>query len=256
MGAQALAPRKHKTSDPEDDLGLCFEALPGRLAAVCGLAGGAGTTTLAVALAQAAARSSSAAVLLTETGSQPGGLATVCGTASPLSLAELAQAAAAGQRPERPFAQLQAGPRLVAAPPRQSPDVDEHQLAGVLGDAKLAHGLVVVDCATVSGTQHPVFAQADLIVWTLPATPAAVARAQVLFASPLVPRAGRVAELMVAGALLEKPKTPVKALRRLAEHRCDQLVLIPRDHQVAHGHSERWPAAYAEALQAITRVLA
>src|SRR4051794_41494591 len=101
MGATAIAariklPRAATQRDHASACGLAFDQPGGPLVAVCGLAGGAGTSTLALALARQAAHESTAPVLLCETDSSAGGLAAVAHASSRLSLGELATSALSG----------------------------------------------------------------------------------------------------------------------------------------------------------------
>src|SRR5437762_14195163 len=86
--------------------GLAFDVLGGPIVAVCGLTGGAGTSTLAFALADRAARKSSAPVLLTEADPQHAGLAALTGRHTPLPLATLATRVDDRQVPRETFAEL------------------------------------------------------------------------------------------------------------------------------------------------------
>ena len=68
----------------------------GPLLAVCGLAGGAGVTTLSYLIALAAVRQWTDPVLVADTGGPSGGLAACAGVEVPRSLGELAEQLAAG----------------------------------------------------------------------------------------------------------------------------------------------------------------
>jgi len=218
-----------------------FDRRDGPLVAVCGLVGGAGTTTLALALARHAAAHSGVPVLLTETSPERGGLAVLTSRASPLCLRELAGELAAGQQPTEAFVELEPGLRLVAAAPRTAAAAQPDQLSGLLAQARAAHGLVVVDCGQPSSDQACVLEHATHIVWTLPASPSAVRRAQILLAARVLPRPGRARETLVANALQPPARGTVRELRRLAEQRCERLALVP--------HSARLAAADLEGLE-------
>ncbi|HEX5926038.1 MAG TPA: hypothetical protein VFY45_19565, partial [Baekduia sp.] len=79
--------------------GLAFDELGGPLVAVCGLAGGAGTSTVTFALAQQAAATSTAPMLLTEADPLRAGLGVLAGNMSPHPLAELARRVAEDAAP-------------------------------------------------------------------------------------------------------------------------------------------------------------
>jgi len=68
----------------------------GPLLAVCGLAGGAGVTTLSYLIALAAVRQWAGPVLVADTGGPSGGLAACAGVEAPRSLGELAEQLATG----------------------------------------------------------------------------------------------------------------------------------------------------------------
>src|SRR5439155_8384071 len=79
---------------------LCFSDPGAPLVAVCGLHGGAGTTTLACLLAEHAAGSSpSGRVLIAEGDARAAELAAHLGASSPLSLMRLAAGRARGEVP-------------------------------------------------------------------------------------------------------------------------------------------------------------
>src|SRR5215207_10219947 len=95
MGAAAIAARIARPRTARRDnapvCGLAFNELGGPLVALCGLAGGAGTSTLALLLARQAAAESSAPVLLTEADPLRPGLAALTGCATPRPLIALAR---------------------------------------------------------------------------------------------------------------------------------------------------------------------
>jgi Mrp family chromosome partitioning ATPase len=214
--------------------GLAFDVLGGPLVAVCGLTGGAGTSTIALALAHQAAAESAVPVLLTEADPVHAGLAALAGASSPHPLVELARRAADDTTPAHTFLELRPGLRLVAAHPQQT-IVDTDALGALLEEARAAHGLVIVDHATTWTATNPVLAGATHILWCLPATPAGVARAQSAMAGDALPRAGSAVEVLVATALVQRPRASVRALRRLAAQRCERLVLIPHSEPAANG---------------------
>jgi Flp pilus assembly CpaE family ATPase len=212
-----------------------FDRLNGPLVAVCGLVGGAGASTLALALGRHAATQSSAPVLLTETAPERGGLAVLTSRASPLCLRELAAQLAAGHQPAEAFVELERGLRLVAAPPRVAAPGKPGDLGGLLAQARAAHGLVVVDCGPPSSEQASVLRDATHIVWALPATSAAVRRAQVQLAAGVLLRPGRAPEIMVASALQPPARGAARELRRLSDQRCERLALVPHSPRLAGG---------------------
>ena len=223
------AARHHQTTAGT----LAFDTVGGPLVAVCGLTGGAGTSTLALLLAHQAAVHSGAAILLSEADPLHGGLATLTGRTAPQSLMELARDVAEHTAPAETFVELEGGPRLIAAQPRRSAPVDAGAVCGLLAEARAAHGLVAVDCATSWAPDNPILTMATHILWTIPATPAGVARAAALLDSDVLPPAGRALEVLVAIARQPRSPVSVRALRRLAGQRCERLVLIPHSDAVA-----------------------
>ncbi|MGH2944285.1 MAG: hypothetical protein ACRDLN_16085, partial [Solirubrobacteraceae bacterium] len=84
----------------EGGCGLRFSRPGGPVLVICGLHGGAGTTTLAYAVAAQAAHESPATVLICETDAAAGDVAALAGVTSPYSLSELAAEFAVGRTPE------------------------------------------------------------------------------------------------------------------------------------------------------------
>ena len=120
MGAAAIAariPLRTAARSRSTACPLAFDRTGGPLVAVCGLAGGAGTTTLALMLAREVAAESSAPVLLTELAADSGGLAAATGHAGPASLAALARRVADGEVPQETFVELAPRLRLIATAP-------------------------------------------------------------------------------------------------------------------------------------------
>jgi hypothetical protein len=208
---------------------LAFDRTGGPLVAVCGLVGGAGTTTLALLLARQAAAESSAPVLLTELTSDSGGLAVATGHASPAPLAALARRVADGETPQETFVELAPRLRLIATAPTTQRGPEPEALQDLLEQARQAHGLTVVDCGTAHAATRVVSSHASHIIWSLPATPAGVARAEALFASSVLSPPGRAHEVLAAVATDRPTTVRVRALRQLARARCDRIVLIPHN---------------------------
>jgi hypothetical protein len=239
VDAAALAARiplaRSRSGDDNAACGLAFHATGGPLIAVCGLVGGAGTTTLALCLARQAASESDAPVLVTEADGRRAGLAVIAGCATLYSLPALARRAAAGDAPEHTFVEVAPGLRLIATAPSRARPVEPDALHALLSQARAAHGLVVVDCGSDSASAAAIVDAATHILWTLPATPAASARAHVLLGSDALPVPGRARELLVAIASRPRPNASVRALRRLAATRCERLVLVPHSDRLARG---------------------
>jgi len=259
MGATALAARIRPPvaarSQDSAAHGLRFDELGGPLVAVCGLVGGSGASTLACALARQAALESAAPVLLTESETQRGGLAVVAGQTTVLGLPDLAQQVADGQTPREPFLELAHGLRLIAAAPRQGTKPEPAQLDALLRDARSAHGLVVIDCGAAWAAAHPVLDASTHVIWTVTASRPAVAHARMLMASDALPTPGRSREILVALAVDRRNGVSVRALRRLADIRCERLVLAPHSDAVARGEPADASLALDRTLAGIARVL-
>lgn len=244
-GPAGLAPRIRSRAAASM---LAFDEPGGPVVAVCGLAGGAATSTLAFLLAREAAEASAAPILLTEADSERSGLCVLAGRATPRPLSGLARELAEDRTPTDTFVELAPGLRLIAANPVASPAVDREALGALLDQARDAHGLVIVDCGTSWRADSPVLAHATHVVWTIPATPVGLALGQSQLA--VAPPAGRTPEVLAATAITLRPRVPVRALRKLARSRCRQLVLIPHDEALAEGR----PTSSAATLRALAAV--
>lgn len=239
MGAAAIAARlphpRTARRERADVSTLAFDELGGPLVAVCGLVGGAGTSTLALALARQSATASTAPVLVTEADAARAGLAVLTGQAAPHPLLELAQCVADDSAPAQTFVELDAGLRLVAARPRRCQTPETGAVRALLDEARAAHGLVVVDCGTSWTAARAILDAATHTLWSMPASAAGLARARAILDSDLLPPAGRTAEVLVATAHSPRPDVSVRALRRLAVKRCERLILIPYSAAAARG---------------------
>lgn len=176
---------------PRDAAGL------GPLLAVCGLTGGAGTTTIAYLVARAAARQHGEPVLVADSGGPSGGLAALAGVEVPHSLAELAgQLASARKLRGALYATSRDGLRVLATGPEFGSTFDPLRVGRLLVDARQAHGLTVVDCGTLGrNVDRACVRAATHVAWVLPATKHGVSRgARILAAMPAID--GR--ELLVA----------------------------------------------------------
>jgi MinD-like ATPase involved in chromosome partitioning or flagellar assembly len=198
----------------------------GPLLAVCGLAGGVGTTMLTYLIALAASREWADPILVADTGGPSGALAAYAGVEVPRSLSELAVQLGCGKPLGAGiYATRRDGLRVLASGPDfSSPDVDD-QLRALLAHAREAHSLTVIDCGTlVRRAEQAVAAAATHIAWVLPATRAGVERGlRILDAAPQL--SGK--ELLVARADTQHTKAPLRALRRMAAQRRAPLVLVP-----------------------------
>lgn len=211
-----------------DACGLRFERPGGPLVVVCGLHGGAGTSTLAYALgAQAARESPDGLILLCESDAAAGDIALLAGTASPYSLSELA-AELQAQRQPAGFLARAGTLRVIAGAAAPAPSLDDGAIAGVLAAARRRHALTVVDAGTVRApATRELLLAATHVIWILEQRPGAAARARGLLASPLVP-ALAARQLLAVRGQRRRHITGVQRrdLRRVAEDHCDRLVFL------------------------------
>jgi MinD-like ATPase involved in chromosome partitioning or flagellar assembly len=201
-------------------------ARAGPLLAVCGLCGGAGTSTLSYLIARFSARRQSDPVLVCDTGGPDGGLAHYAGVETQRSLVELGEHVTAGLPTERLYVTGADGVRVLATGPRfpEQPAADGVNL--VLDHARGAHALTVVDCGTLSrAADHIALAMASHIAWVLPATPTGVRRGERVLDAVSPYLLGR--ELIVARRDEREPKCALHDLKRLARERDATLVLFP-----------------------------
>ena len=226
----------------------------GPLLAVCGLAGGAGATTLSYLIALAAVRQCTDPVLVADTGGPSGGLAGCAGVEVPRSLGELAEQVAAGvQLGGGTYATGRDGLRVLATGPEFSSPRADDQVRQLLADAREAHGLTVLDCGTLArNAEQTAAAAATHIAWVLPATTHGVVRGRrVLEAAPRMP--GK--ELIVARNDVRQPSAPLRQLRRIAAERRALLVLVPHVTGLEAGRIEASVEAAQVPVQAILGAL-
>jgi hypothetical protein len=192
------------------------------------------------------------AALVCDTGGPSGGLAAHARISSRSSLAHLSRLVAAGRPVDRRDVSAAMGERLriIARPPHEHDAGDEGGLRRLLGDARAAHRLTVVDCAAPgAAVDRLALALATHTIRVLPASPAGLRRAEPALDAAPVPT-GR--ELIVARR--DGDRAPVRALRELADRRGGPLVLMP-----AIADLDDPPAVLAAAevtLQAIATFLA
>jgi hypothetical protein len=234
--------------------GLEFSSTPGPLVAVCGLVGGSGASTLALALARQAAAESGVPILLTEPDSYRAGLAAMIGRSGGVGLAALAREVHDGNPPRHPFVEIEPRLRLVASSPGRDEPAPDEAIGGVLAHARDAHGLVVVDCGTSWAAAPGVLDYATHVLWTVRATAPGVAAAAAVLESLLPPAAGRSREALVATAAARRGGVNVRSLRRLAQLRCERLILSPFEESLGRG-DESDPAAIASALTGLASFL-
>jgi hypothetical protein len=223
----------------------------GPLLAVCGLTGGAGATTLAYLVALSAAKQLCESALVADTGGPSGGIAAIAGVEAPRSLPELASHLAAGaQLRDGLYCAGPAGLRVLASGPEFASSCPHKQLAKILGDARDAHGLTVIDCGTL-GREVDLSAAgaATHVAWVMPASEQGVSRGtRVLEAAPAM----AAKEFLFARREVNQSKAPLRDLRRIAAERRAPLVLVPHLRSLERG---RLASAVDEAQVAIQAIL-
>ena len=255
LSARLPRPTRRRASSAASIEQLAFHRLGGPLVAVCGLAGGAGTSTLAYLLARRAARHSTVPVLLTEL-DPGGGLVALVGAAAPLGLRALAQAVDEKCAPQRPFAEAAAGLRLVASAEAGDPGpLPLGALEQLLADARAAHGLVVVDAGQpTAGEAEQLLTMADHVLACVPATAAGVRRAEMQLAGGVLRRAGTAASrALVCAVTQQDARVQVRQLRGLADGHVDRLLLVPHLPQLARGELDQ--PAFEPTLTALATIL-
>lgn len=258
MGTAALTvriPLLSRAAQPGRAYGLAFDQPGGAVVAVCGLVGGSGASTLAYCIARQSAQESQAPVLLTEHHHTDGGLAALVGHTTELGFGGLASCLAAGHQPPHTFLELEHGLRIIAAAHQHDPAPAADDSAALLDEARAAHGLVVVDCGTLAGRPARMLELATHVVWTLPATDPALARAAVLLEASTLPAPGSRREVLVAIATQPAARASVRALRRVAQRRCDRLVLVPHSTALARGQLGHGAQDVARTLTGLASVL-
>lgn len=260
MATSALSrrPRRRQRETPPAlaDYGLGFHERGGPLVALVGLTGGAGVSTLALLLAAAAARDSSERVFVADTGGPTAGLWHYAGTASQMSLTELASRAAEGLPvPRRVYATGPARVRVVATPPQFGEPADAEAIGAVVEDARASHALTVIDCGTLGRVaDQVVLSQATHVVWVTPASAAAADRAQAMLEA-LDPLDAREA-LFVRGIGADGgAQAAHKRLERLADTRRATLVLCPDLSDLGPGRLEEATERSQIALAALAALL-
>ena len=226
----------------------------GILLAVCGLVGGAGTTTLAYLIARAAARQQDEPVLVADAGGSSGGLAVFAGVESSRSLPELARALGMDEPLEGVlYATTRDGVRVIARGPEFGTAAPPTQLRTLLSDAREAHALTVIDCgALASEVGQIIVAEATHVAWVLPATKHGVALGgRVLAAAP----SGRGSQFLVARSDCRQTNAPMRELRRLAGEQRLPLVLVPDLPGLEDGNLPRAVDAAQVSVQAILGAL-
>jgi Flp pilus assembly CpaE family ATPase len=226
----------------------------GPLLAVCGLCGGAGTSTLAYLLASYAVREGSGLVLVADTGGPGGGLSCYAGISAPRSLTDAAEYVAGGLPTGQLVATTDAGLRVLATEPQFTAQCAREGIELLLDHARDRYALTVLDCGTLAREADQVaLAKASHVAWVMPATESGVRRGRRVLEAASATLHGR--ELIVARHDDRTPKTAMRDLRRLAEQRRATLVLFPSLPDLAIGQLQRALDRAQVSLQAIMGAL-
>ena len=223
------APPPGRRAPARGSCGLAFDTPGGPIVVVCGLHGGAGTSSLAYALAATAALESRAAVLLCESDDVCGDIAQLTRTTSPLSLGVLAAAYAGGAAPHGGTLARAGALRVIAGAPARAANAPDGAIAAVVRAASAHHGLTVLDAGTLRGRSSRELLQiATHVVWTTIAQPGRGEGARALLSSELVPTlaATQILAVRSAGRGRERGvRHAARELRELAEQHCDRIIL-------------------------------
>jgi MinD-like ATPase involved in chromosome partitioning or flagellar assembly len=247
---------KNKAAHPRraDGGALWFDVAGGPLLAVCGLCGGAGTSTLAYTVAAAAAKQSRAPVFACETSGIGGGLGLYARAHARLSLTQAANQLGVGNPPNGLVVSSPERVRVLASRPAVDQQADREAVTRLLGRARAEGGLVVLDCGTASQeVDRLALANASHVLWMMPATVSGIARAATalrLLAPGLAARQALVARL----DRRERP-APISQLAELAGRWEVELILFPHVEDIAEALVEEAIEDAQVALEAIAGVL-
>ena len=227
----------------------------GPLLAVCGLCGGAGASTLAYLTALAAARSSTGAVLLADTGGPSDGISRYAGVETPRSLSEVSELLAAGLPVGQLLATTRDGLRVLATGPRLAADCARDGIELLLDHARRRYALTVIDCGTLARQADQIaLAKASHVAWVLPATAGAVDRGRKTLDALAPHPSGR--EMLLARHMPSDRRRTMRGLRGLARERRTPLILLPALPEITAGNPTTLLETAQVPLQAILGALA
>lgn len=235
---EEVTEERHDVAEPRRRRSeLVFNEPGGPLVVVCGLHGGAGTSTLAYLLAHYSAQHSTAPVLVCEAPAASGNQAALSALHSDVSLVDLAASRVAGHQPPGVWWAQRENLRILATAPQRPPDPAlAGDAPGVLGAARAEHGLTIVDAGTLlDDTARRLLPAASHVIWTLAALPGAGDRMRGLLGSDLVPpMAGAQAVAVRASRRRDVLSSVVRDVRRVAEsYQARRLLLLPEDPAVS-----------------------
>jgi hypothetical protein len=237
---EGVPPGRHNPAP--DGCGLRFSRPGGPLVVLCGLHGGAGTSTLAYALAAQAAHESPAEILLCETDAAAGDVAALTGVTSPYSLSELAGEFALGRAPAGGTLARAGKLRVIAAAPAAAPEVDHGAVSALMRAARRRHGLTVIDAGTARAPlTRELLPIATHVIWVTVARPGAAQRGRALLSGPLAPAVAARQALVVRGVRRTGgagARQQAAELRTLANDCCERLVFVTDSPGVSGEHVE------------------
>lgn len=235
-------------------LGLCFDAPGGPLAAVCGLCGGAGASTLAYTVAAAAAGCSKRPVFACETSGISGGLALYARAHARVSLAEAANQLAAGEPPAGLVVSSPEQVRILGSRPSAAERADAAALALILVEARATAGLMVLDCGTAGReVDRRALEAATHVLWVIPATVSGLARSERTF--ELLGAGIDAPQALIARLDRSEQTATVSQLAGFAAESGLELILFPHVEDIAQALVAEAIDDAQVALEAIAAVL-
>jgi MinD-like ATPase involved in chromosome partitioning or flagellar assembly len=234
--------------------GLSFDLLGGPVVAICGLCGGAGSSTLAYTLAAAAAKSSTQPVFACETSGTTGGLALYARAEPRLALSQAANQLATGTAPGGLVVTSPEEVRVLASRPAATESGDPDGVMRILAEARAAGGLLVLDCGTAAhDIDRHALAIASHVFWLIPATASGAARGGL--ALKLLREFVHGRQALVARLDRNEHATAVSLLADLAGCWELELILFPHVEDIAQAIVDEAIDEAQVALEAIAAVL-
>jgi Flp pilus assembly CpaE family ATPase len=219
------------------------------LVAVCGIGGGAGTSTLAFLTAMYVQRFAAEPILLCDTGGPGASLALIAEQGSKLSLPQAAAAIAADALSVPIFVPVTEKLRLMARDPELDDAADLEGLARLLRDARNAHPLTIVDCGSLQRpVERSVAAQASSILWVARGSLTGAKRAKAVLRSLSI-KADR--EILAVCGRQERNSEVEHELMGAADLRGASLVFVPSLPGVSNGSLKGALETGQAALEAI-----
>lgn len=240
------------------DTSLCFDVTPGPLVAICGLCGGAGTSTITYVLAAAAAARSRLPILACETSGITGGLSLYARIEGRTTLGEAANQIAIGGRVaalvETLITPSPDGVLILASRPAFRVDGEPAGVKQILTEARQASGLTVMDCGTgAHEIDRQVLALASHILWVMPATESGLARATNALDALRLP--GQPVQAIIARLDRDESTLLIRPLLELGERERASIILFPHVKDIAEAPVSEAIADAQVTLQGIDSLL-